>query len=542
MNCGYCKDTLVTPEGSDWLYKNKQDGMLSAAASVGMLNLWDVENGFNEVDKYSFSQQNYIKAGVLLATGIVSSGVTSEMDAAMALLSEHIESPDATIKISAVLGLGLGYAGCPREDILEALTPLILDESQSIEIASIASLALGLVYVGTSDEGVVGNLTQAIMDRTPKEMADPVARLMCLGLGLVFLGKGEDVESVLNVIEIIEQPIKPYLTQTVRTCAYLGTGNVEEVQKLLSVLADHIKDDDAVTENKEDEEPAAAAAAAGAPKPAAKKDPTIPKGMHQEAALLGLAMVVMGEELGTEMALRSLDNILQYGEVNLRRVVPLALGLLSISNPRIGVVDTMSKLTHDQDQIVSQNACLCMGFIGAGTNNSRIAKLLRELAGFYSKEPNHLFLIRLAQGLLHMGQGLLTLNPHHSDNAILSKIAVAGLLSVFHACLDMQNTILSKRHYLLFSLVTAARPRCLITVDEDLQPLPTKVLVGAAVDTVGTLGKARSITGFQQRTTPLVLGNGERAELYNDEYLALTTVLEGVVILRKNPHFREEKA
>ena len=33
-----------------------------------------------------------------------------------------------------------------------------------------------------------------------------------------------------------------------------------------------------------------------------------------------------------------------------------------------------------------------------GTNNSRIAKMLRVLAVYYQKEPNHLFLVRIAQG------------------------------------------------------------------------------------------------------------------------------------------------
>ena len=46
-------------------------------------------------------------------------------------------------------------------------------------------------------------------------------------------------------------------------------------------------------------------------------------------------MVAMGEELGLEMAIRSLEHLLQYGEQNIRRAVPLALGLLCISNPKV---------------------------------------------------------------------------------------------------------------------------------------------------------------------------------------------------------------
>ena len=56
----------------------------------------------------------------------------------------------------------------------------------------------------------------------------------------------------------------------------------------------------------------------------------------------------MGEKLGGQMVLRVLDHILQYGEINVRRIVPLALGCLSVSNPNLNVMDTLSKLSHDQ--------------------------------------------------------------------------------------------------------------------------------------------------------------------------------------------------
>lgn len=58
---------------------------------------------------------------------------------------------------------------------------------------------------------------------------------------------------------------------------------------------------------------------------------------HQAPAVLGIALVAMAEELGCEMAIRSLEHLLQYGEQNIRRAVPLALGILSISNPKVNI-------------------------------------------------------------------------------------------------------------------------------------------------------------------------------------------------------------
>jgi len=63
----------------------------------------------------------------------------------------------------------------------------------------------------------------------------------------------------------------------------------------------------------------------------------------------------------------------------------------------------------------------------------------------------------------------------------MSRVAVSGLLAVLHASLDMEKTIFDNSHYFLYCIVTAMQPRMLITVDEDLNPLPVSVRVGQAV-------------------------------------------------------------
>lgn len=518
LNAGFGKDLLITPEGSDWLYKNKGHGMLSATASLGMLMLWDVESGFSSVDRYSFSTQGLIKAGAALAHGMLSSGITSDMDAAQALLSEHLESKDADMKLAAVFGLGLAYAGTAREDVLELLMPIIVEGSQSIELVAHACLSLGLVFVGTANGDIASSILETLMERKASDLDDPVARFICLAIGLLFLGTNESCEGMLLALAAVEHPLNKYLLLTVETCAYAGSSSMLVIQKLLSNLTEHITSDEE------------------------EKEPNKLIGLHQEIAVLGIAMVAMGEELAQEMALRSLDHVLQYGEVNVRRVVPLALGLLSLSNPRLTIMDTLSKLSHDSDERVSQNAVFAMGLIGAGTNNSRLATILRQLATYYAKEPNHLFLVRLAQGLLHLGKGLLTLSPIQSDQMLLNKVSLSGLLVLLHATLDMKNTILSpKRHYLLFAITPAIRPRWLITLDGDsaeLKPIAISVRVGSRVDTVGQAGKPKTITGFQTHKTPVLLSATDRAELGSDEYITLTRTLEGIVIVKKNPNYK----
>jgi len=82
------------------------------------------------------------------------------------------------------------------------------------------------------------------------------------------------------------------------------------------------------------------------------------------------------------------------------------------------------------------------------------------------------------------------------------------------------------------------RPRWLYTVNEQLEQVKVQVRVGTRVDIVGQAGKPKAITGFQQHTTPMLISANERAELSTDEWLPLSAILEGIVILKKNPDWR----
>ena len=117
----------------------------------------------------------------------------------------------------------------------------------------------------------------------------------------------------------------------------------------------------------------------------------------------------------------------------------MALALISASNPQVNLLDTLGKYSHDSDVEVAQSAIFAMGIIGAGTNNARLAQMLRQLASYYHKELNCLFVVRIAQGLLHMGKGSVSLNPYHSNKLLMSPVAVCGLLSTLIAFTDAKN-------------------------------------------------------------------------------------------------------
>ena len=49
VNAAFGTDKLLTEDGNKWIYKNKEHGMMSAMASLGLLLLWDVDGGLTQV-------------------------------------------------------------------------------------------------------------------------------------------------------------------------------------------------------------------------------------------------------------------------------------------------------------------------------------------------------------------------------------------------------------------------------------------------------------------------------------------------------------
>lgn len=533
LNAGFGQDKLfLVEDGSKWMYKHKEQGMMSSAATLGLLLLWDVDSGLTQIDKYLYSAEDNIKAGALMACGIVNCGVRNECDPAFALLSDYVLHNSNVMRIGSIVGLGLAYAGSGNKDVIELILPVLEDSKSTMEVLGLTALSCGLVAVGTANPKVTEAILETLLSRNDKpEMKEPMAKMLALGLGLTYLGRQEEVETSLATLDVLNDPFKSTAKTILEMCGYAGTGNVLKVQNFLHICSEHYepqKDED--NNDKKDSK---------------KKDSDKDKkeeerrslnlSVQQSIAVLGIALISMGEDIGSEMSLRTFGHLLRYGEAQIRRAVPLAFALLAPSNPKLQIIDTLSKFSHDSDSEVAHNAILAMGIVGAGTNNARLAAMLRQLAIYHSKDAQNLFCVRIAQGLVHMGKGTMTINPFHTDRQLMSPVAVAGLLTFLVSCLDVKQTILGKCHYVLFYLVTAIHPRMLVTFDENLQPISVSVRVGQAVDVVGQAGKPKTITGFQTHTTPVLLAYGERAELATDEYIATSPILEGFVILKKNP-------
>jgi len=213
----------------------------------------------------------------------------------------------------------------------------------------------------------------------------------------VVVGLQDGSDAKIETLKAIEYPISKRAQILVEACSFAGTGNVLRVQAMLHHCDEHVQNDKEKEkekeENKNDKD-----------KEEKKDEPKIDD-TFQVFAVLGITLITMGKDIGAEMLMRQFNHLvshiifmenaplipisqMHYGDSIIRKTVPLALGLVSTSNPVLPILDTLSKYSHDNDLAVALNAIFAMHFVGAGTNNTRLAQMLRQLAGYYYKEPD----------------------------------------------------------------------------------------------------------------------------------------------------------
>ena len=195
VNAGFGNDKLIVgaEAGESWIYKNKEQGMMSATASIGMSMLWDSEAGVDFIDKFSYSVEEHIKAGAFLAMGILHASIRPDPDVAWALLEEHIDSSSVSLKIAAMNGVAMAYAGACQKDIAERLIVHVADDTNTMDVASMAALAIGFVFVGSADGELASSILQTLMEREASALDSEWALFMVLALGLIYLGEWRTV-------------------------------------------------------------------------------------------------------------------------------------------------------------------------------------------------------------------------------------------------------------------------------------------------------------------------------------------------------------
>lgn len=432
VNAAFGSDKVVLPESSGWLGRNRDLGQTAVAASVGMLHMWN-DAQISNLDKFfeanETNPKKYIRAGALLGVGLMHTNIRS--DVPLALIEDILQEPNLSPlqEQHAILGLGIAYAGSRNQMAAEVIVRFLEDvedvKKRGMDTVAYASLALGFIYAGAgaSAEEYAIAIVERIMAMNETEQTQAIAPFLSLGLALIFLGRTTESESVLELLKVMnETPFAKLSHALVLACSYAATGNVLVIQQLLRICAEHPEIEDAKKKAEAEKEgeqtqgtssastsgTSAAGATGAAGADAAKKAENPLKYMYLSVATLGIGIVACGDPISISMATRMAEHLLQYGDSATKVGVPIALALCYASNPEYSIIDSLSRLANDSNPAVAQAAILSLGIAGAGTNNSRIAGLLRTLHVYYKLDNNMRYILSIAQGFLHMGKVRIT--------------------------------------------------------------------------------------------------------------------------------------
>lgn len=522
INAAFSNDKLVlTDKSMNWICRHKDIGKVSATASMGVICLWDVDGGLNKIDKYLYSKDVYIKAGALLAFGIVNCTIKSEFEPAYLLLSEHVSSDSEPVQLSSIVGIALAYVGTNHHNAIDSIIKVIHDEKSPMFTIGIASISCGLVASSSLNGHVISTLIEYLSNKNLK-LSTKTTRNIIHAIGLCVMGKPNHVSMLSSVSEVIKSKyVRQYLKICIEVCAYVGSSNILKIQELIKVCTEmEIKKMNGKKSQKTD-----------------KSSEICCEDLIKMISVIGIGLISLGNDLNSEMVIRIFGHFLRSGDSFMIIAVILSISLIYLSKPQMNIVELLSKHSHSHNQNIAFNAILALGFVSAGTNNAKVSKLLMNLTNYYCHKPKCLFSVKVAQGLLHLGKGTLTLSCQ-MEKTLLRHTSISGILIVLLQLFDPDDLI--NEHYYLFFLSCAIRPKMLLTLDSNMNAISTMVRVGQFVDTIGQAGKPRSITGFQTNTTPVLLDRNEKAELVSDEYIALNNNLVGSVILKPNTNVQQK--
>ena len=126
---------------------------------------------------------------------------------------------------------------------------------------------------------------------------------------VVGLQDGSDAK--IETLKAIEHPISKQAQILVEACSFAGTGNVLRVQAMLHHCDEHVQSDKEKEkekkENKDDKY-----------KEEKKDEPKVDD-TFQAFAVLGIALIAMGEDIGAEMSMRQFNHLVSHITLGRRR-------------------------------------------------------------------------------------------------------------------------------------------------------------------------------------------------------------------------------
>ena len=85
-----------------------------------------------------------------------------------------------------------------------------------------AALSCSMIAVGTCNGDITENILQVMMERDPGDLSKTSARYLALALALLYLGKQEAVDTTVEALKVVPEPLCNFASTLLEICAYAG--------------------------------------------------------------------------------------------------------------------------------------------------------------------------------------------------------------------------------------------------------------------------------------------------------------------------------
>ncbi|KAM0686152.1 proteasome regulatory particle base subunit [Conglomerata obtusa] len=241
--------------------------------------------------------------------------------------------------------------------------------------------------------------------------------------------------------------------------------------------------------------------------------------------LLGITLISLNDTHTRSICKKLLVNQLLKDKNN---TIPMCLSILYTSEPDVEIIDALSRSINGQSPITS---ILGLGLVGAGTNNTRIQQTLEQQYQYLTKNTRASGALKVAQGLVGLGKGTLSLSPLIFDKTVINKKSLIGLLGIAVLGDNDSHPLFLKHSYLLHLLSQSISNKFVVTLDEKLIEQRVTVRVGRPVQTVGMAGKPKGISAVVTHDSPVIVQGDEKGAIYEEEGFTYKGFVEDVVIV-----------
>ncbi|KAM0676649.1 proteasome regulatory particle base subunit [Binucleata daphniae] len=483
------------------------------------------------LESFAFQDSfSYKKSASLLALSLQQNKYDSD-HSLFAFLSENLNSNCRYMKISSLLAIFCLYADSQQEIVKSSLVPLLY--SENVETSAFSCFVLASVFMSSGNQEIADNLMTVLLEKK-NESESPFYLLIPLSIGLLYMNKEipEEMDEFLKINKI---------EGIVYGLSYMGSGRTDVIEEMVS---EYVLGDEENENNKNNDESNNTKGDIKNDK--SKREDEKTKGSKSNVRsneigfgetedltnertliLLGITLISLNDMHTRSIAKKLLINQLMKDK-NL--IIPLCLGILYTSEPDTEIVDALSRAINVLNPI---NAILATGLVGAGTNNARLQGLLEQQYTYLTKNAKASGALKIAQGLLSLGKGTLSLSPLMFDKTVINNKSIASLLCIAMLSSGELNTLFSKHSYLLLILSQCVSNKFVVTMDEHLKFKTVTIRVGRPVETAAMAGKRTGISAVVTHDSPVILQCDEKAAIYEEEGYVYNGVVEDVVIVRK---------